>query len=842
MMNEFEKINDYFDEAERLWESNPDLVLTRDFFELWEASAQANPFFLDTTTFQFPGCDITFPDEAGILAYFDWHDEEGCACLRVEGRSFDQNILIDFQDGMPVITEQPLELLEDTELSFGERLEVMYDVVAYIRRNQPGRDLHKLNRRTFLNVLKVIAPRYSTQAVAVMRGLRQPTIQKLLARALEDLPRDEWSNQLMLPLDGNYATPAPASALSPQQETQAITIRLAKRTNWHILQDLAFIQDACLALASLDETFILDLSAAEILESSSTGHVLRVPARVPPNIQVGDRLRVFMRGARGSIAMLNVDHLERDAVYGRLSWNDSFSVVDINSGKLFARPRQGPDGYLAGLVNHVVQIFRDKGTLSAPGIEAALGVHESPFEDVGAGAVMDGLDHSQARAWCNAVHEQNPVMLIQGPPGTGKTHVLEQVVRELFSRGQRILITAPSNTAIDNVCRRICDLPLLRVGNDRESVDPTIATTCWVGDLDAVQRVAKERRKSPGAIYAGTHVGILRDEVIAAEAEQHGPFDCIIFDEAGMARLDQFILCAMRARRVILFGDHQQLPPFPLPQEVIDILEQRGPVPRRQWRILQHSALEWLSEERGFPVFLLQSTYRCQNPRLMRFSSTLFYNARVKTSQSADYYQLSYQDRTRKYPPATLRIYRTSKLPLHIRQEQYIAHGHRPGLENHLEARLCVLAFGELLRRYPPEEITIIAPYRRQVRLIRDALSLPALRSLTGRSDMTETERDAFIYTRISTVDSFQGGESDAVVICYVRSNDGRGIGFVDDPQRINVAHTRCRRELIIIGDIDCLKANAGNHIFERLERAVSRDGQIIDITPELVDKLPRLR
>ena len=75
------------------------------------------------------------------------------------------------------------------------------------------------------------------------------------------------------------------------------------------------------------------------------------------------------------------------------------------------------------------------------------------------------------------------------------------------------------------------------------------------------------------------------------------------------------------------------------------------------------------------------------------------------------------------------------------------------------------------------------------------------------------------------------------VIISYVRSNDGGGIGFVDDPHRINVAHTRCRRELIIVADIDCLAAQARNNIPRRLRRAILRDGEISDVPPGFAEE-----
>ena len=95
---------------------------------------------------------------------------------------------------------------------------------------------------------------------------------------------------------------------------------------------------------------------------------------------------------------------------------------------------------------------------------------------------------------------------------------------------------------------------------------------------------------------------------------------------------------------------------------------------------------------------------------------------------------------------------------------------------------------------------------------------------------ISEIDWETFKHKQISTVDSFQGGESDLVIICYVRSNESGGIGFVDDPQRINVAHTRCRSEMKIIGDLSCLKKQARNRIFKRMERAIQRDGEIINV------------
>jgi superfamily I DNA and/or RNA helicase len=109
-------------------------------------------------------------------------------------------------------------------------------------------------------------------------------------------------------------------------------------------------------------------------------------------------------------------------------------------------------------------------------------------------------------------------------------------------------------------------------------------------------------------------------------------------------------------------------------------------------------------------------------------------------------------------------------------------------------------------------------------------MSLEHVLRLCPGKEITPKRWAAFVNSRIATVDSFQGAESDIVIICYVRSNDGDGIGFVDNPNRINVAHTRCRRELVIIGDLEGLKRQAKNNIFERMSRAFARDGELVQV------------
>jgi superfamily I DNA and/or RNA helicase len=442
------------------------------------------------------------------------------------------------------------------------------------------------------------------------------------------------------------------------------------------------------------------------------------------------------------------------------------------------------------------------------------------------------LDASQRRAWLACTCSDNPLVMVQGPPGTGKTAVLERVVRKLCTEGRSILITAPSNTAVDNVCRRILDLPVLRVSYSRQAVAPDVAAECWADDAEVVARFADKQARTGSCIFAGTHIGILRTPIVGEYLERHGDFDAVVFDEAGMGRAAELFLCMARGRRAILFGDHQQLPPHPLVTEVTDRLRREyGPLTRSEWALVQGSAMQWLGDIRGMPMFLMQRCYRCHNPRLMRFASTLFYDARVRASETAEYYRLPYADRVVKYPSSTLTFFSTSSLPADTRAEKLLVTGNRPGIENPLEARLCVAACIEFLKRYPASEIIIIAPYRMQTGLIRKLLrEHPAVKAAL---DDDAGRLKTFVSTRVSTVDSFQGGESDAVIISYVRSGGTPGIGFVDDPNRVNVAHTRARREMVVVGDLEYLKKHARSDLFLRMERAFRRDGRIVSVTPE---------
>jgi hypothetical protein len=833
--DELEKLESYFAEGRKLWQIDPERVISKSFFELWEEVRQPLPFYVETLSLSILDQPVQLVEDVGMVGAIDWDGSEECAAFQVEGKSVIQRWLLMFQDGDPLISDQAAIFKDSDELTYGERLEYIFDIIAWFRENESSTDVLKLSKREYLDGVASVASLHEKRAVQVMKRLSLKEARKLIDKAVEDMAEDELSDQLILPLDGSYAVASNASAAVVEAhlpDTGPISITLPQRTSWMIIKDLDFMFRTADGLREFEESFVLTFEGYKIIRQiSPLEMVIKVPVEATTPISERDRLPVFARGENRPIAEFNADFHDGAYVVGRFIWSE-MPDDDTLTGRVFARPRRSPAGFIAESMCALLEMFKRDRRLPSPVLETALGVRESQVELLPAfDNVGNSLDESQRQALRNSVDSETPIILIQGPPGTGKTHVLEAVIRDFVTSGKRVLMTAPSNAAVDNVCRRIVDLPALRLGRTRESIAPELRDTLWIENRDAIMDFKRKRQDVDGSVYCGTHVGVLRDQLTRADLDKNGLFDVIIFDEAGMSRLDEWGLCVQFAERAILFGDHRQLPPFPLSEPVIRYLTERGPATEHQWTTVQKSALEWLITEREFPVNLLASSYRCQNPRLMRFSSTLFYDARVKASACADYYQLSYRDRQEKYPASTLRFYSTSKLPLELRGETMIVDGGRPGMENQLEAALAVHLVYRFLANYPLREVTVIAPYRRQVRLIRNSLTLEVAQRVSGNAGLSEADWKSFLFSRISTVDSFQGGESDVVIICYVRSNEGSGIGFVDDAHRVNVAHTRCRREMHVIGDLECLKDQCRERLFQRMEQAMARDGEIVDVS-----------
>lgn len=854
MQEELDKLDAYFDEVRRRWEKNAEQTISRDFFCLWQKVWQPRPWAVaDDDDIVLQGTTLDLVQDTERVAYVTWDAEAMCPVLTVEGQGVMQRILLLVQDGEPVMEEQDPTFVDDADVSHGERLEVIFDIIDHCRRTSPGLDIRTLRGRAFADALAAVADHHPPHVIRLMRRMRKESRERLLHRALAEFAVDELSAQLELPLGGSFApeqkgggenASPPAAAPAAAGGCPAAPLAGAgfgQRTPWDVSLDLELLASCIESRLEQWRNVLLHLAAAETIREFDDGdRIVKVPFSEEDDFFAeGSRLMVIRHGNTTPIGELRVDLKDRGCLYGRLRWRDPGMPYPFDD-YLHAAPRPGPERYILRALMALREEVDLHPELATDVVRMVLGIDPGSLTIPTDHRAPAFLDASQARCFSAAMNENNPLILIQGPPGTGKTRVLECVVRSLCEQGRRVLITAPSNTAVDAMCRRLLDVPLLRTGYSPAAVARDVCEACWYADENVLARVGEARRATGAIVVAGTHTGIMRSDIVRTLEEECGPFDTIVFDEAGMARAEEMLLCMTLAQRAICFGDPMQLPPLPLEDVVLRETRRKvGPRLPSQRRLITHSALQWMTETRGFPMLLLTQSYRCQNPRLMRFASTLFYDARVKASEQAEYFALPFQERQRRFPPGSLRLFSTSGLPLSLRGEKMVVDGKRPGLENPLEAVLVADLIGRLLQRYPPEEIAVITPYRRQVRLLRALLTTPEIRTRIASDDIDDESWSHFLAVRISTVDSFQGGESDAVIISYVRSNAGRGIGFIADPNRVNVTHTRARREMLVVADIRCLVEQCSSDLFRRLVRAFERDGEIVEVTRAMVEELP---
>lgn len=845
-------IESYFTEGQKLWDTRAAFVTSRAFYEMWEKVCRPKPFFVNDDTIAIFDHEWTLPlTEGDAVGYYSWDGARVCAVLIIETQEWDAifQLLFD-KKGNPIVLDPHYVYHESAGFSHGERIEIMYDIVNHLQRKGLKRvKIANLDKKTFDHALKEVTRFYDEKAIQILSRLPIQEVHKLLIEALEDTPREEKESE-----SDFYQFQQDREAIANDGKMLENTLNVGDiaqgtenifpvhaQTYFQINEELRCLSAARRMVTQYEKICKIQLKDVTIVDDSESTipgeYCIRF--KVPKDLPVveGDMLTVY--GTSGDQeGTLMVDVYDGIMICGRIRFDDRTGPNKVNEN-LWALPVPSSAGYLAEAMDHLADSVERGGKNLSPATHAILGLNDVSYHSAKNYTPPKDLDETQARAWAESVDDRNPVVLVQGPPGTGKTTVLAKVLRTLVQQGHRLMVAAPSNAAVDNLIRRVLDLPVIRIGRQKEYIAPDIAQRYWEGDIDNIRVfVDKIKKFHGGAIFAGTQVSLMKSELISDEIETNGPFSAIVFDEAGMTRIEELMLCADMGNRAVLFGDHRQLLPFPLPQDLMNsLIDEYGGMPRMLRSMLERSALEWLCECRKFPTQMLNNCYRCQNPRLIRFSSTLFYNAAVKTYARAEYYRLPSHERAKLYPPQTLTLYNTAYLPPAMRGERVVYEGIKPGIENRLEAELCAKLVEDLATRYPLFQITVIVPYRRQVRLLRYCLN-----KFRERSDLLKRvgkgEWDIFLSMRISTVDSFQGGESDAVILSYVRSNEESGVGFVDDPNRINVAHTRCRRELLVVGDFACLKEGGSGRIFDRMERAFARDGWVVNVTTHLLSEL----
>lgn len=423
------------------------------------------------------------------------------------------------------------------------------------------------------------------------------------------------------------------------------------------------------------------------------------------------------------------------------------------------------------------------------------------------------LNRAQQEA-VNKVLRAKDVAIVHGPPGTGKTTTLVEAIYETLRRESQVLVCAQSNMAVDWISERLVDrgISVLRIGNPTKVNDKMLSFTyerrfeahpdypqLW-SIRQAIRKLRQERKRRDN----GWHQKMDRLKSRAVELELRinsqlfgeakviastltgsashllsgQKFGTLFIDEAAQALEAACWIAIRRASRVVLAGDHCQLPPT-----VKSIAALKGG--------LGTTLMERIVARKPSVVTLLTVQYR-MNEQIMRFSSNWFYDGRVESAPEVKYRGILDYDN----PITWIDTSESSA------KEEFV--GESFGRINKTEAELTLEAlknyFIKIGRQRIADEhidVGVISPYRAQVQL---------LRRMVRKAEFFKPYRGCIT---VNTVDGFQGQERDIIVISLVRSNDDGQIGFLSDLRRMNVAITRARMKLIIVGSVQTMTRHA---------------------------------
>ena len=455
------------------------------------------------------------------------------------------------------------------------------------------------------------------------------------------------------------------------------------------------------------------------------------------------------------------------------------------------------------------------------------------------------LNPTQERA-VNEVLWAKDVAIVHGPPGTGKTTTLVEAINETLMRESQVLVCAQSNMAVDWISEKLVDrgINVLRIGNPTRVNDKMLGFTYErrfeshpdYPQLWAIRKAIRELRKNRKKGSENYHQKMDRLKSRAAEIEirinselfgearviactlvgsahrllEGMKFGTLFIDEAAQALEAACWIPMKRASRVILAGDHCQLPPT-----VKSIAALRAG--------LGKTLMERIAENKPEVVTLLKIQYR-MNDEIMRFSSDWFYGGKVESAPQIKYrsvldydHPITWIDTGEESEERRVKSeefnsssddasegseeQENSSLFTHhssLYKEQFV--GESFGRINKAEAELTLLTLAEYFTKIGKQrvleeriDVGIISPYRAQVQY---------LKKLIKKYEFFKPYRRLI---SVNTVDGFQGQERDVILISLVRSNDEGQIGFLKDLRRMNVAMTRARMKLIILGNKDTM-------------------------------------
>ncbi|XP_052195926.1 uncharacterized protein LOC127803596 [Diospyros lotus] len=466
---------------------------------------------------------------------------------------------------------------------------------------------------------------------------------------------------------------------------------------------------------------------------------------------------------------------------------------------------------------------------------------------------LDGLldrknyDESQRRAIGLGLNRKRPILIIQGPPGTGKTSLLKELIDLAVRQGERVLVTAPTNAAVDNMVEKLSNVgvDIVRVGNPAR-ISPAVASKSLIEIVNtklASFRQEFERKKSDlrkdlghclndDSLAAGirqllkqlgktlkkkekeTIKEILSSAqvVLATNTGAADPlirrldlFDLVIIDEAGQAIEPSCWIPILQGKRCILAGDECQLAPVILSRKALE----GG---------LGISLLERAATlHEGFLATKLTTQYR-MNDAIASWASKEMYGGSLKSSSSVSSHLLVNSPFVKPtwitQCPLLLLDTRMPYGSLSIGCEEHLDPAGTGSFYNEGEADIVVQHVLSLIYAgVSPTAIAVQSPYVAQVQLLRDRLH--ELAEAAG--------------VEVATIDSFQGREADAVVISMVRSNTLGAVGFLGDSRRMNVALTRARKHVALVCDSSTI---CHNTFLARLLRHIRYFGRVKHADP----------